>query len=188
MRKLTIFVDMDDVLTDLLTPWLHRLNKISSYTHTSEDINVWDMRKHYPDVSPAILYGMLDDWYFWENVKPIEGAYTYLKKIVEDGHNVKIATASSPHSFYEKVTKCLLKHFDFIPSKDVICINDKSLLRGDVLIDDYHENLRKFQGVRILKNAPYNKDCDDVCYHFRADNWKIIYEIVKELSNIDEML
>ena len=184
MKKLKIFVDMDDVLVDLLNPWLDELNKFSSYTRTYNDIDQWNMEEHYPDLPPSCIYEILSDKIFWSKINAVPDAVTYLKKLIEDGHEVKIATASAPHSFYVKVTNCLLQNFPFLNTRNVWCVHDKSLLLGDILIDDYHENLRHFRGVKILKNAPYNKDCDDSCFHFRVNNWEEIYEIVKEVSNL----
>ena len=57
---------------------------------------------------------------------------------------------------------------------------------GDVLFDDYHENLREFKGVKVLKNAPYNKNCDEECFHFRVNTWEEFYNIVKEISKLKE--
>ena len=155
-----IFIDMDDVLVELLDEWLVKLNKISKYHREPEDIVNWDMKLAYPDLTSNQLYNLLFDETMWSNIKPVKNAYKYLKQLIDDGHEVYIATSSSPRSFFIKTEYCLLKHFDFLTPKNLICINDKYLLDGDVLFDDYHENLRKFKGVKVLKDAPYNRNCD----------------------------
>jgi 5'(3')-deoxyribonucleotidase len=180
-----IFVDMDDVLVELLDEWIWQLNNVSEYKRQKCDIKHWDMRLSYPDLSDKVLYGILNEECFWDNVKPVNDAYKYLKLLKEEGHEVYVATSSYPRPFSIKINNCLLKYYDFLTPKDLICIHNKSLLRGDVLFDDYHENLRNFKGVKVLKDAPYNRNCEKSCFHFRVVNWSEFYKIVKELSNVE---
>ena len=181
-----IFVDMDDICVNLLDEWLRILNTYDVPTKTIEDIVDWDMRKAYPTLTSEQIYGPLRDITLWKKVQPVEGAYHYLKKLKEDGNEIYVATASYPFPYYLKNEYCLLKHFDFLEPKDIICINNKSLLKGDILFDDYHENLRKFGGIKVLRNRPYNKDCDKECFDFRVDTWEEFYQIIKEINVLME--
>lgn len=184
-----IFVDMDEVLVELLDEWLVRLNSISKYHREPEDIVDWDIKLAYPDLTPAELYGPLYCESMWKNIKPVKNAYKYLKQLVDDGHEIYIATSSYPNSFFIKTEYCLLKHFDFLTPKNLICIHDKYLLDGDVLFDDYHENLHNFKGVKVLKDTTYNRNCDKDCFHFRVSKenaWQEFYVIITELINVKE--
>lgn len=173
---------MDDVLVNLLDAWLEHLNTFKGVQHkTRDDIQNWNMRLAYPELTDTQLYGCLSSPDFWSNIKPVPDAYKYLKLLIDEGNKVYIATASFPLSFFVKTHYCLFKHFDFLKEKDIICIHNKSLLDGHVLFDDYHENLRDFKGVKVLKNSPYNKNCDEQCFHFRVNTWKEFYDIVNEL-------
>lgn len=186
---MTIFLDMDDVLVELLDEWCYHLNKVSKFHREVTDIVNWDMKLAYPDLTLNQLYRPLRDVNLWENVKPVQGAYKYVKKLIEDGHKVYIATASYPDSFFLKTEYCLFKIFDFLTPKNLICISDKYLLKGDILFDDYHENLRNFSGFKVLKDAPYNRDCGNECFHFRVSKenaWEEFYEIVNKLNALEE--
>jgi 5'(3')-deoxyribonucleotidase len=55
------------------------------------------------------------------------------------------------------------------------------------MYDDYHENLRKFKGIKVLRNKPYNTNVDTPYVDFRIDTWDEFYEIVKELEKLKEM-
>lgn len=185
--NIRIFVDMDDVLVNLLDEWLIHLNNYKGVKpKTKEDIVNWNLRLAYPTLTDSQIFGCLSDPEFWDRVQPVAGAYKYLKLLKEEGHEIFVATSSFPISFYYKTEKCLFKHFDFITSNAVMCINNKYLLNGDILFDDYHENLRKFKGIKILRNKPYNQDCDKECYHFRVDTWEEFYNIVNEIANYME--
>lgn len=183
-----IFVDMDDVLVNLLDEWLIHLNNYRGVTpKTKEDIDAWDMSKHYPTLSYYQLYGCLSDSEFWKRVQPVEGARRYLRLLKEEGHEIYVATSSYPLSFWCKTEYCLFKHFDFLTPKNVICINNKSLLDGDILFDDYHENLRNFKGVKVLRDKPYNRNCDEECFQFRINTWEEFYTVVQELEKVEEL-
>lgn len=185
-----IFVDMDDVLVELLDEWLLQLNQISKYHREPEDITNWDMKLAYPDLTSKQICRFLSEEYFWNRIRPVKNAYKYLKQLIEDGHEVYIATASYPESFFIKTNYCLLRHFDFLTPKNIICIHNKQLLIGDILFDDYHENLHNFKGVRILKDAAYNINCEKEYFDFRVskDNaWEEFYSIVKNIQAIKEL-
>jgi 5'(3')-deoxyribonucleotidase len=182
-----IFIDMDDILVNLLDEWLICLNNYRGVTpKTKEDITNWDMQLAYPTLTKNQLYSPLYDSEMWKRVQPVKDAYKYLKKLKEDGHEIYVATASYPNSYFIKTEYCLLKHFDFLTPKDIICINNKSLLKGDVLFDDYHENLRNFSGIKVLRNKPYNINVDTPYVDFRVDDWSEFYEIIQELNNLEE--
>ena len=182
-----IFVDMDDILVNLLDEWLIYLNNYEGVTpRTEEDITQWNMRIAYPTLTDSELYGCLSDGEFWYRVQPVKDAYKYLKLLREEGHEIYVATSSHPLSFFCKTENCLFRHFDFLTPKNVICINNKSLLDGDVLFDDYHENLRKFKGFRVLRNKPYNLNCDGECFDVRVDTWEEFYNGIKEIMTIKE--
>jgi 5'(3')-deoxyribonucleotidase len=145
------------------------------------------MRIAYPTLTDNQLYGCLSDVEFWKRVQPVDGACKYLRLLREEGHKIYVATSSYPLSFWCKTEYCLFKHFDFLTPKNVICINDKSLLDGDILFDDYHENLRNFKGIKVLRNKPYNINVDTPYVDFRIDTWEEFYEIVTELTKLKEI-
>ena len=182
-----IFVDMDDILVNLLSEWLIHLNNYKNVIpKTEKDIVNWDMKLAYPMLTKNQIYSPLYDAGMWNRVQPVDGSYMYLKKLIDDGHEVYIATASYPDSYFIKTHNCLFKHFDFLTPKNVICIHNKSLLDGDILFDDYHENLRNFKGIKVLRNRPYNRNCDEECFHFRIDTWEEFYTIIQELKKVEE--
>ena len=182
-----IFVDMDDILVNLLDEWLIHLNNYKGVIpRTIEDITNWNMKLAYPTLMDNQLYSCLSDVEFWKRVQPVNVAYKYLKMFIDEGDEVYVATSSFPLSFWAKTEFCLFKHFDFLTPKNVICINNKSLLNGDILFDDYHENLRKFRGIKVLRDKPYNRNCDEECFHFRINTWEEFYNIVQELKKVEE--
>ena len=184
-----IIIDMDDICVELLEPWLNVLNKKSKYHREEVDIVNWDIRLAYPDLTSFQIYTPLYDVELWKNVRPVKGAYECMQRLMQEGHRIYIATASYPQNFGIKTEECLFKIFKFIKHEDVICIHNKSLLKGHIMFDDYHENLKNFEGLRVLRTKPYNINCSDDCFDIRTSNencWEEFYKIVKELEKIVE--
>jgi 5'(3')-deoxyribonucleotidase len=70
--------------------------------------------------------------------------------------------------------------------KDVIVTSKKHLINCDFLIDDYEENLRHSNAVKILYDMPYNKTCDKITYDFRVTGPEDIYEIINKFRAASE--
>lgn len=92
MKKLTVLIDMDDTIEDLVGAWVKYLNTKYGTSVDPDDINDWNMRNFFPDITPQQLFGVLEDETLWRMVKPKPYAVEYVKKIIDDGHDVFIVT------------------------------------------------------------------------------------------------
>ena len=63
-----------------------------------------------------------------------------------------------------------------IPLANIVVTQDKSIIRGTIMIDDYGENLNNFNGIRICYSQPWNKDYQGA---FRYNDWNKIDLVVK---------
>lgn len=171
-----IAVDMDDTMVGLLPAWVNHLNKAHGLNVKVEDILEWDMRKAFPTLLDKEIYGPLETEEFWESVVPLPYAQPYLYKLFEEGHTIRVVTASHPKTVDAKLSKALYPYFNFIGYKDVIICYDKSCIKADVLIDDGPHNLKDFDGLRFLIHAPHNINADKSSYDYRVNNMKEVYE------------
>lgn len=173
-----IAVDMDDTLVGLLPAWVAHLNENYYLNVKAEEIREWDMRKAFPSLNDKQIYGPLETDEFWESVVPLPYAREYLYRMVKDGHKIIIVTASHPKTVDAKLNKALYPYFNFITYKDVIVAYDKSCIKADVLIDDGPHNFDKFDGLKLLIDAPHNQDATN--HHYRVKNLKEAYEKLQE--------
>lgn len=173
--NMTILVDMDDTLVGLLPAWITFLNKRHGLNVKPEEVTEWDMRKAFPSLTDKEIYGPLETEDFWDSVVPLPYARTYLQKLVEEGHKIKVCTASHHNTVAPKLNKALFPYFNFIGYKDVIICSDKHLIKGDMIIDDGPHNLKDFKGFRFLIDAPHNQDADPESYDYRVKNLKDVY-------------
>ena len=95
MKKLTILIDMDDTLEDLLGAWVSILNTRYGTSVHKDSVKQWDMSVAFPSLSKSQVYEpiLLDD--FWKTVQPKDGAVDVMQKLIGDGHHVYIVTASA---------------------------------------------------------------------------------------------
>lgn len=122
------------------------------------------------------------------NLKAIEGASKYIKKLKQDGHTIYIISGrdngeySDPH----KMTIDWLKKYDIVydklflvdaynsHSKTEICLENNV----DIMIDDSKRMCKdiKEHGIRaFLMDTPYNRDTNEFK---RVCSWKEIYDII----------
>lgn len=179
MKKLTILVDMDDVLCDLCGSWVAWLNKKYGTNVKTSEIRSWDIASVFPTLTKTEVFSPLFTPVFWDSVNPVDESQKYLKHIIDDGHKVVIVTASHPDTISHKLNRCLFKYFPFLTYKDVITTGQKGLIKGDILIDDAPHNFDGFDGVGILMSANHNARFDVKGRKMlRCNSWKEVYDAI----------
>lgn len=193
MKKLTILVDMDDTIENLSEAWVSYLNGRYGTSVAASDISSWDISQAFSTLSKSEVYGALKEAELWGAVKPLPGAVKYLKKLVEDGNDVFIVTASHPDTVGVKMNQVLFRYFPFIPYQNVIISSKKQMISGDILIDDGVHNLGgKYMGM--LFTANHNRGVSDdelsALNAVRVDSWKEVYSLIHnfQIHNAGEEL
>lgn len=180
---MTILVDMDDTIEGLLDSWTEFLRKKHGVDVYSDDITDWDVSKAYPTLTKKEVLAPLFEEEMWKSVLPFSDAVMYLRRLIDEGHDVIIVTASHYDTVGLKMRHVLVKYFPFIPYDNVIIASKKQMVIGDVMIDDAPHNLigGKYRG--ILFSAPHNRDfCAEEYGLRRASNWSEVYQILQEMD------
>jgi 5'-nucleotidase len=170
-----ILVDVDSTVADLMPEWLRLYNNDYSDTLTPEKITDWDMTRFvHPDCGTRIFsYLLLDTLY--DNVKPIQGALESTQELENLGH--RIVFVSSGVYAYPKYQWMERNGFNVGKwgSNYIVC-HDKSLIRGDILIDDGVHNIEAFKNLdAILFDQPWNRSFQ---WHRRAHGWNEVKLLV----------
>lgn len=183
-RKPTICCDMDDTIEYLCEAWCAWLNNKYNVNINWKDIDQWDMTKVYPMLTKKEIYQALEEPDMWKTVKPIEGAYFYIKKLIDEGYPFYIVTTSHHKVFDVKLCNCLFRLFPFIDRHNIILTCNKQMIRCDVLIDDGPHNIVG-EYLGLLMNAPHNRYFDENNYSSvkRVYTWEEIYNICTNLKN-----
>ncbi len=180
-----ILIDMDDVLEQLVPAWVEYMNVHYGTNTKPEDVCDWNMTLAFPTVSPDIVYKapLHDD--FWDDVKPMPGADEALKKLIAEGHEIYVVTASYYQTLPVKMDNVLFKWFPYLKWEQVIISSNKQIIAGDILIDDGPHNLTGGSYRKILFSQPHNRNFDEKSVGaVRVHNWDEAYaeiqKIVKE--------
>lgn len=185
MRKLTILVDMDDTIEQLLAGWVAYLNKRYGTQARPEDSRAWDVSQLFPTLTHDEVYSVLLEDALWHTVQPIPGAAEALQQLRRDGHRVLVVTASAYQTLPAKMDGLLFRYFPFFTWEDVIVTHHKQLIRGDVLVDDGPHNLEFGAYARILMSAPYNRGYDAPGHGMvRVENWQEAYEAICRIAGV----
>ena len=184
MRKLTILIDMDDVLETLIAGWVQYNNEKFGTNVRPEDVKSWDMSLAFPTLSKDDVYAAEFDDALWDNVGPMPGADEALRKLLADGHEIFIVTASYYQTLRAKMENVLFKYFPYITWDQVIITSNKQMIAGDVLIDDGPHNLKCGNYAKILFDASHNKNFDEKSIDaVRVHNWDEAYAQICTIAN-----
>lgn len=183
MHKLVICIDIDEVLNDLMEKTIAIYNNRYNAKLSLEDFTDYDIFKDLAYDDAEKLVALWQEEELWNSLEPRKGAQRSVKKLVDDGHEVYLATSTHYKNFAWKV-KWLQHYFGMIPTKNIICIGNKGLLKCDVLIDDCVDNLLANKLCnRVLFDCHWNQYVrDDVYFITRVHNWDEIIKVVDEIS------
>ena len=142
---ITVLFDLDDTLADLINPWLSVYNERFNDNLVKSDITDWDIRKFIKVEARTKIFGIINEEGFYSKVQPNPIFVEMARDMVKLGDNVGICTScnNNPTMISEKL-KWIKTHVPFINRDNIMFVNDKSLARADLLVDDRVENIEGF--------------------------------------------
>jgi 5'(3')-deoxyribonucleotidase len=159
-----IWLDMDGVLVDLMTPWLAKYNYLWADNLRERDIKAWNIREFVkPDCGDEIHHMLGGDIFL--NAEPYPGAIEFVRQLA-DTHTVRFASMAW--------------------DKGVGATHYKCSLRGDIMVDDNPAFLEGFMGDKVLFTRPWNK----AFHHWEADMIRVgtyseLLLLIRELSSAE---
>lgn len=169
-----ILIDMDDVLSDFDGEFYRRWNQVYPDKHITPP----DKRTKFylSDESPEGYIEFIRNIYtapgFIKSLPEIPGSIDGVKDIASRGHTVFICT--TPLNAYQNCVKekyeWIEEHLGFEWTKKLILTKDKTIVQGDILIDDKPEVVGAAKPVweHIVFDKPYNKHTN----HTKRMTWK----------------
>ena len=180
---LRIGIDFDETLFPTLDKVIELYNKSHDSGLTTSQITTYNLYESLPaDVADELLELFVDKDVY-SSLQPYKGAIRAVKALVEQGHEVYVATSTDVRNMEWK-EELLQKYFPFIPKKNLIRILNKALLNVDVLVEDKLENLIQTFADRICFNQPWNFDegKDYVYSIYRIRHWGEINNIINTIE------
>lgn len=184
----TLFLDLDNVITDFLgaaCDWfndeLHKPRYKNEYSTilTPDDITDYATWKSYhlpKGLGEKLFKEMFDDPDFWQ-MAPIKGALNGVKNLCKL-YDTYIVTAPVWNDVCVQEKGDWIKvHLPFFELDRLIFARDKSVLFGDILVDDYWQYLLQFNGKRVLFTHRFNQD-RTVQFGYSVSNWVQLEELL----------
>ena len=178
---MVILIDQDGPLADFERGFLDRwqVQNTDEFYIPIDKRKTFYLREEYPEYLTEKVDLIYCSPGFYIDLPPSQGSIEAVNILIGLGHDVKICT--SPLSHYEN---CVLekyqwveKHFGRAFTKKIIVTKDKTMVRGDILIDDRPriEGIYHPEWEHVIFNAPYNRTIEG---KRRMDwsNWREIIE------------
>lgn len=184
-----VIVDMDEVICKWVERILEWYNQDHETSFTKEDIKNWDVTTDLPPDGKYFLRACMRYPEFYRDLDPVEGSIDGIQKLLQDGFDVVIATATprSAGIAYHGKLEWLRRNMPFFDLKSLVSISRKDLLNGDVLLDDGPHNIIpwcKSGKIGVVFDHPWNRVIDVTGggdnFH-RVKHWNEFVPLMHEL-------
>lgn len=171
-----ILVDTDGVIADFVQGYTARW-KSKGYPGLDEWTH-WRVERHIPDDHHHLVEPVMCEKGLFRGLPVIPGSQAAIQEMRSDGHKVLICSTptAADHCTTEKVA-WLREHFGSEIARNAIFTQDKTIVHGDLLIDDRPEitGLIEPRWQRVVFDQVYNRH---VTNHRRLSRWEDWREVV----------
>lgn len=181
---MVILVDLDGVIADFELGFLNSWRKKypQEFYVPLKKRQAFKIRDDYPEELGNRVKGIYFKEGFFKSLPEIPGSIQTIKKLSEGGHQVFICT--NPMSGH---ITCVMEKFEWVREKlgpewdkRIIVTEDKTLVFGDILIDDKPKivGLKKPKWKLVLFDQPYNRQGKGLP-RITWENWESLLTSVK---------
>lgn len=183
---LTIGVDIDNTLCNSSECVLNYVNERTGTNLHIEDITEYYMENFLSYEHKPLISQAFHDKEMWRNVTLLPNAKECIENLQQLGHDIYFVTATTFANINKK-SSFLRKHFPQIDIDNrLINIRNKQMLRLDIMIDDYLENLlydRTYYS--IVFDYPWNQTKESIPMFTRVKDWN---EVVQKIIMIESLI
>lgn len=177
-----LLVDMDGVIADWGAEYGRQLDKFGEEAaamprhHEQKTFNLNAGRSKR---EREIIAEVLNAPDFYANLRPITGAITALRQAAKQGHDIRFVTSpwvSNPRCASDKLN-WIVRYYGARWGQRVVITTDKTLVHGDILIDDKPEvtGATTPSWEHVLFTQPYNINIEN---KRRMNTWADLKEII----------
>ena len=188
-----IGIDIDNVCVNTTWAVLEYINKRLSTNLRLGDITQYSIEAALPEQYRWIVDEAFHSAEMWKQVKFLPHAAEVIQDLWDDGYEIYFVTSTTPKNLHKKV-KHLCRNlpfmFDEYISRHTINIQDKWLLKLDILIDDCLDNLLALGHERsyysICIDYPWNETKVSIPNFTRVKDWTEVMDKVRMVESLTE--
>lgn len=159
---------MDEVMADAIERFLEWYERDFGIRYAKSDLHGTKLHLLVPEEHRKTVREYPHKKGFFKDLPLIENSREVIEQL-NNRYDVYVASAAMEfHYSLEEKYDWLDQHFPFIHWKRRIFCGDKSVLKGDILIDDHDFNLSVFDGRPIMFTSTHN--VNETKYE-RLNNW-----------------
>ena len=172
-----ILLDMDDVVNDFLGALIKEYNEEHGTSIKKRDIKDWDLTKsEVLNATDAIR--LFQEKGFFLSIPPKASSIEAINKMIASTkYDIYIVTACGSVEEYREKQEWLKKYIPQFNLQRLIMCTEKSIIRGDVLVDDKVQNL--------VECSPYMRT---LLYDVSTNHGKRGFKRVRNLNQVLELL
>jgi FMN phosphatase YigB (HAD superfamily) len=193
MRTLDIGIDLDGVCYDFTASLRHYLIEHEDYDPhqlrsggVSDHDTTWNFYKDCWGMTTeeflAVCERGVDAGVVFGHGEPFEGTVETLEEFRSDGHRLHIITNRSFGTrSHHNTSEWLERHK--VPFDSLVFSTHKTIIRPDVMVDDYPDNQRAFIEAGVpcfLYTRPWNVNAND--YGSRVGSWAEFTKVVQQMA------
>ena len=169
-----LLVDMDGVLGDVYAQFMkYEKEEFGKNAQTIENLRGKIELDAFKNARKYIHEGG-----FFRTLPVIEGSVDAVKQLNQQYDLLIVSSATEFPKSLEEKHDWLEEHFPFISYKQMVFCGTKTMINGDIMIDDHFKNLDAFPGKTILFTQPHNYFAPEKL-HTRVHNWDEILWVLK---------
>jgi 5'-nucleotidase len=166
MKTRRAVVDVDGVCANLIGEWLRWYNLDYGESLSVKKVTSWEIHNFVLPKCGTKIYEYLKIPELYDGVVPITGAADGINEIRNMDFEIVFVTTA-------------LKQWGFSPREELyVETPSKHLIRADLMIDDYHVNLRNFEKEKILFLQHHNLEFRND--FISANGWNEVIDVVKK--------
>jgi 5'-nucleotidase len=185
--KKIVLIDMDSVQCMYTRELLKRAHqRFGLPLYDEQDITVFDTEKIFPESFWKQVDLLADEPDFFESLEPYDYIVEAMQEMEQD-KNLRVFICTSPKKSYAHCVPgkytWVEKHHGKRWTERIIMTRDKTLVTGDVLIDDKPHIVgvnKNPTWKHVYYNQPYNRDIDKP----RITNWREWKEVLYPLLDL----
>ena len=171
IRPLIVLCDIDNTILNTEQLIVDEYNRRYNKSITLDDVTCWN---YFSDKVDDDFFEFLTKPKTWDDVQPIEPISRLVRTMVTqpDYFTVYLVTATNPLKTGLREKLAVASKATGVDKRHIITCNDKHLLHGDIMIDDYVKNIDDTPcPLAYLVDRPWNRDS-------YSSAWKRIPEFI----------